>query len=110
MTIGSFAKTPLEPEQKKKFQEEIVRTATHMADYFLKDQPFIGGQDISIADIQAICELSQLEIIGEDVQFKSNPKVAAWYDRVKDTLQPHFDESMKDLGGLKAMYDEAANK
>jgi len=110
MKLGHHMKKPLDPEQKKKFQDEVVRMATHMGDYFLKDQPFIGGQEISIADIQAACELAQLEIIGEDVQFKSNPKVAAWYERVKDKLQPHFDESMKDLGGLKIIYEEAAAK
>lgn len=102
--------TPLDPTEQKKLREEVERTVKHIDEYFLKDSPFIGGKDISIADLLGICELAQLEIVGEDAIVRKNAKVSAWYDKVKARVQPFYDEATEKLKGLKIMFGEAGVK
>jgi glutathione S-transferase len=59
---------------------------------FLRDNQFLCGNEISIADLMAICELMQPIVCGEDV-YKGHPKLAAWHERVKAKLQPEFDSA-----------------
>jgi len=65
-----------------------------MENIFLADQPYLCGRDISIGDLLGICELMQPVIVGHKV-FTNRPKLEAWATRVKDRLNPHFDEAHK---------------
>ena len=65
----------------------------HIDKYFLKGQKYIAGNDdISVADLLGVCELMQLYPVFEEGIYESNPNVKAWMLRVKERLQPHFDE------------------
>ena len=65
----------------------------HIDKYFLKGQKYIGGNDdVSVADLFAVCELMQLYPVYEEEIYESNPNVKAWMTRVKERLNPHFDE------------------
>ncbi|EDV22207.1 expressed hypothetical protein [Trichoplax adhaerens] len=60
--------------------------------YFLKDSDFIGGNEISIADVVSISEFSQIEYIGIDIG-KHRPKVKAWKERVVASLGAAFESA-----------------
>lgn len=44
-------------ELKKKHVEDMLYVATQLEDTFLKDKPFLCGDEISIADLMAISEV-----------------------------------------------------
>ena len=67
---------------------------------------------MSIADLFGICELQQPVSVGYDVT-RNRPRLAAWIQRVKDAIQPHFDDTHKDifeLGGKHAAEIDALIK
>lgn len=50
--------------------------------FFLKDNKFIGGEEISIADLSAACEVSQVLLLKVDLtQFKN---LSLWFKRVME--------------------------
>ena len=79
----------------------------HLTNYYLKDKPFIVGEDISAADLIAICHLPQLHMVGEENLYEDNPVVLAWEKRVRERLQPHFDETSVKYEEYKEMFDDA---
>ena len=77
-----FPKTPLDEKRVAKAKEMFTKGVNHLADYYLKDKPYIVGDDISAADFIALCHLPQLHIVGEEGLYDSNPIVLAWVKRV----------------------------
>ena len=63
--------------------------------YFLKDHKFIHSDEISIADIQAVCEFTQFWVAGVDPFEADRPRLAQWMADCQKELQPHFDEVHK---------------
>lgn len=61
-----------------------------LSGYFLKDMKFILSSEISIADLQAVCELSQMWMVGEPLEAEY-PNVERWVADCKDQLGTHFD-------------------
>ena len=97
---------PVKWDEVKRYQKELQKTVKFIDTYFLKDQPFLCGNDISVADIQALCELMQLIAIGDESLYESNPKVKSWAERVKARLQPHFDECFQEsVAKMKAGFE-----
>lgn len=80
-----------EAEQHVKDMQHI---ATELQDTFLKDQKFLCGDEISIADLMAVIEVITPTISGRDTT-KDHPKLAAWVERVKEWLNPEFDDVNK---------------
>jgi glutathione S-transferase len=62
-----------------------------MENVFLQNNQFLCGNEISIADLLAICEHMQPIACGEKI-YEGHPKMAAWHERVKAKLQPDFDD------------------
>ncbi|XP_003385601.3 PREDICTED: glutathione S-transferase T1-like isoform X2 [Amphimedon queenslandica] len=61
--------------------------------YYLKDTPFIHSQEITIADLQALCELTELwSVDGEIDPLRENPKLNEWLERCTKILNPAFDK------------------
>ncbi|XP_043830504.1 glutathione S-transferase theta-2B isoform X2 [Dromiciops gliroides] len=63
----------------------MVQALQHLEQKFLKDQPFLTGDQISLADLMALEELMQTYYGGFDV-FEGRPKLAAWRARVEAVL------------------------
>ncbi|XP_066937414.1 glutathione S-transferase theta-1-like isoform X3 [Macrobrachium rosenbergii] len=86
----------VEVNQKKvdEFQSRMETTLEQFETIWLKDKPFLAGSEITIADLLAACELEQPSMAGYDI-LEGRPILAAWYKRVKDALQPHYDEGHK---------------
>jgi len=58
---------------------------------WLKDTPYIAGQNISVADVLAACELEQPTMVEYDVT-EGRPRLAAWWTQVRAQCQPHYDD------------------
>jgi len=55
-------------------------------------QKFIAGNEISVADLLAICELEQTRLAGVD-PCEGRPNIKLWMDLVKQETQPHYDDA-----------------
>ena len=75
--------------------EGILQKSKDMFEnYFLKDSKFIAGDEISIADLQAICEFTQFQMMDINPA-EGYPKLAQWMKDVQAKLKPAFDEVHK---------------
>lgn len=83
---------PASPEEIRKHAVQHNTSLFNMEQVFLKDKNYLAGDDISIADVHAICELMQATFVGFDLA-KDRPKLGAWFERVKRRLQPHFNQT-----------------
>lgn len=53
---------PTEPQKIQRALVELSSTLDKLEDMFLKRQPFLCGDDISLADLLAICEIMQVSM------------------------------------------------
>ncbi|CAG2194189.1 GST [Mytilus edulis] len=83
---------------------EVEKTVNYFEQVWLKDRPFLCGKEISFADILGVCELIQLSAVYEEKLYEKSPVVKSWMERVKDSLQPQFDEAHKIIYGVRKMY------
>ena len=64
---------------------------------FLKEGKFIGGSDsISIADLQALCELTQFWM-AKVIVYKDKPRITQWVAECQKVLASCFDEVYEDV-------------
>lgn len=59
---------------------------------FLKNQMFLAGEKVTIADLLAVCEISQVSTTGRDM-LSGRPVLQAWMERVRSATNPYFDEA-----------------
>ena len=69
----------------------LFKTFEILNESTLRDNKFLSGDEISIADIQAVCELSQHWMVGRDI-YAGYPNIERWVAACKQELQPHFDK------------------
>ncbi|XP_052219986.1 uncharacterized protein LOC127837149 [Dreissena polymorpha] len=105
--VGRFTKQPLDQQKIQAAREEIAKSVTHIADYFLNGKPLKAGDNTSAADVLGVCEMVQIAAVGEEALYANNEVVVAWVERVKSKLQPHYDECVGKLDGVKKMYENA---
>lgn len=55
----------------------VLERALKLMETWLSANPYLTGREMSIADVAAVCELAQLELIPYD--FTRYPKLHAWY-------------------------------
>nr|XP_014335550.1 PREDICTED: glutathione S-transferase theta-1 isoform X2 [Bos mutus] len=82
MMFPIFLGQRVPPETLANTLAELDRCLQLLEDKFLKDQDFLAGPHISVADLVAITELMHPVSAGCDI-FKSRPKLAAWRQRVE---------------------------
>ncbi|XP_060568671.1 glutathione S-transferase theta-1-like [Ruditapes philippinarum] len=105
--INTLKGKPIKEDEVKRFKTELKKSINIIDKYFLKDEPYIGGKEISVADLQAFCELMQLDIIGEENDYRFNPKVRAWADRVKGKIEPYFDRCQEEgISPMQTYYNQ----
>ncbi|XP_027220725.2 glutathione S-transferase theta-1 isoform X1 [Penaeus vannamei] len=83
---------PVNEKKVAEFKERMETVLDQLETIWLKDRPFIAGDHITIADLLAACELEQPSMAGYDV-CEGRPNLTAWFKRVKDAFQPHYDEA-----------------
>lgn len=88
-----------------RFKAELPKVIKHIDEYFLKDGKYIGGaDDVSVADLLGVCELTQLYPVFEEEIYNSNVKVKDWMNRVRERLNPHFDEGHAIVNRTREAY------
>ncbi|KAH3884374.1 glutathione S-transferase theta-1-like [Dreissena polymorpha] len=104
--INKVRGKPIKEDEVRRHKSELSKALNHIASYFLKERRFLCGNDISVADIQALCELMQLDAVREEGLYLSNPIVGAWIGRVKARVQPYLAEcEAEGVGMMKQMYE-----
>jgi glutathione S-transferase len=83
---------PVNEAQAEFFRTNLITVLEQIDTIWLKDRPFMAGDEVSIADLLAVTELEQPGMAGFDVR-KGHPKIIEYMDRVRDRLNPHYDEA-----------------
>ena len=97
------ANEPLVSEAKK----ELAKAITNIAEYYLKDKPFLIGDEISIADLSGVAELTGLRGCNEEGIYESNSVVCAWVKRVQDHVKNYFEEAMESIEATRKQYNSS---
>ncbi|KAL7840019.1 hypothetical protein SRHO_G00266770 [Serrasalmus rhombeus] len=91
---------PADPAKLQKAVDELEQTMQKLGEMFLKRQAFLCGDDISIADLLAICEIMQPLGGGRDI-LKNHPNLQSWRSRVQAALGEPFIEAHSILYRLR---------
>ncbi|XP_073696214.1 glutathione S-transferase theta-1-like [Garra rufa] len=83
---------PTNPEKLEKALADLDGTLDKLDNMFLKNQAFLCGDGISLADLLAVCELMQPLCGGRDI-LKHRRKLLSWSSRVQSALSDSFDEA-----------------
>uniref|UniRef100_A0A8C7D0S3 GST C-terminal domain-containing protein n=1 Tax=Oncorhynchus kisutch TaxID=8019 RepID=A0A8C7D0S3_ONCKI len=73
---------PTDPLKVERALADLGDTLEKLENMFLKRQPFLCGDDISLANLLAVCELMQSSITGGNI-LKDRPKLLSWKSRVQ---------------------------
>ncbi|KAM9393075.1 glutathione S-transferase theta-2 [Pholidichthys leucotaenia] len=71
---------------------DLDATLDKLESMFLRRQPFLCGDDITVADLLAVCELMQPLGGGRDV-LQDRPQLQRWRSRVQTAVGQSFDEA-----------------
>ncbi|XP_033106966.1 glutathione S-transferase theta-1-like [Anneissia japonica] len=84
---------PCDPKELKRKIGKLTPSFKKFETIFLKDQKFVCGEQISVADIMALSEIVQVLTCPSCKDFlKDFPKIAAWKERVESILNPYHQE------------------
>ncbi|KAE8773056.1 Glutathione S-transferase theta-1 [Hordeum vulgare] len=102
------------PETAKEGEKLLSKSLGTIETVWLKgDAKFLNGNpQPSIADLSLVCEIMQLEVVGDerrDTILGPHEKVRAWMENVKKATNPHFDEVHQLIFKLKARLSSAAH-
>jgi len=87
---------PVEDKKVARFKEEMEKCLAQIETIWLENgkKKFIIGDEISVADLLAVCELEQPGMAGYDV-FAKHPIIGEWRERIKSLTEPHYEETHK---------------
>ena len=89
------------PEKLNEVEGALKKSRDMMENYFLKDGKFIGGDEISVADLQAMCEFTQFWMAHIDPG-EGYPKITQWMKDVQAAVgQPTFDAVHEFVYGIR---------
>lgn len=117
---------PVNEKRVAKLEDKMIETLDSIENIWLKDKRYLGGNDISISDIVAICEIDQpseytifpvsikiyftqfvlfLGMAGFD-PFANRPNLSKWKKRVVSNLSPYYEEANEMVEENAAKYNE----
>lgn len=79
---------------------QLDDTLDKLESMFLGRQPFLCGDDITVADLLAVSELMQPLGGGRDI-LKDRPQLQRWKSRVQSAVGEHFDQAHAVLYALR---------
>ena len=72
-------------------KEALLKAFDVLNDHTLRDNKFIIGEEISVADLQALNELIQFWMVSKEV-YTGYPNIERWVADCTQALQPHLDK------------------
>ncbi|KAK3148674.1 hypothetical protein QOZ80_3AG0207250 [Eleusine coracana subsp. coracana] len=101
------------PDAAKQAEKLLVQSLGTIESLWLKgDTKFLlGSPQPSIADLSLVCEIMQLEILGDDIRDRflgAHEKILIWIDNVKKATSPHFEEAHELLFEAKVLMQSKA--
>ncbi|RVE68681.1 hypothetical protein OJAV_G00095310 [Oryzias javanicus] len=91
---------PVDEARLRRALSDLDGTLDKLESMFLRRQPFLCGDDITIADLLAVCEIMQPLGGGRDI-LKDRPLLQRWKSRVQSAVGEAFDEAHSVLYGLR---------
>ena len=80
-------------------KQKLLKVVGNFEKHFLAKGKFVAGDEISIADLKPLCELTQLWM--SDIKpYKAGSRIEQWMNDCKEKLQPHFDDAHKVVNAL----------
>ena len=101
---------PVDEKEVEKFEKYVKQMVHHLDTYYLKDRKFLCGDEISIADLLCIGELTQLNGVGKEHLYLGNSKVKQWVERVQNFCGKTFEDSHKFIRMVGANFKKRAAK
>ncbi|CAN9512817.1 unnamed protein product [Ophioblennius macclurei] len=98
--LPSQTGVPVDKERLSRAVAQLDNTLDHLENMFLRRQPFLCGDDVSIADLLAVCELMQ-PLGGDRDVLKDRPQLQRWRSRVKAAVGDAFDQAHAVLYALR---------
>ena len=100
--IPTMTQKPINTKKQEEFLSKMENTLKEIEQIWLDGgkRKYIAGPNgegaLSVADIMACCELEQPSVAGYDVR-KGRPILEEYMNRVKEELNPHYDDVHKVL-------------
>ncbi|KAK5933180.1 hypothetical protein CgunFtcFv8_004827 [Champsocephalus gunnari] len=92
--------SPVEAQRLVGALSQLQETLDQLESMFLRRQPFLCGDDITVADLLAVCEIMQPEGGGRDV-LQDRPLLQRWKSRVQAAVGDAFDQAHAVLYALR---------
>lgn len=97
---------PVDQKRASFFRNQLENVLDQIENIWLKDRLYIAGDEITIADLLAVTELEQPEMAGYDVR-QGNPRITEYMARVRQRLQPHYDDAHSAVRQTKQTFAES---
>ena len=83
----------------EEYKEKLLKAVGNFEKHFLGRGKFVAGDEISIADLKPLCELTELWM--SDIKpYEAGSKIEQWINNCKEKLQPHFDIAHKPINDM----------
>ncbi|XP_041644573.1 glutathione S-transferase theta-2 [Cheilinus undulatus] len=92
--------SPVDKERLNQALSQLDDTLDKLESMFLRRQPFLCGDDITLADLLAICELMQ-PLGGDRDVLQKRPQLQRWKNRVQSAIGDSFDQAHTILYALR---------
>ncbi|CAN6302677.1 unnamed protein product [Urochloa humidicola] len=107
--LAPFLGLTTSPEAVKQAEKLLIRSLGRIESVWLNGGAkfLLGSPQPSIADLSLVCEIMQLEILGDDARDRflgAHDKILIWMDNVKRATSPHFEEAHELLFQVKALH------
>lgn len=83
----------VEDEVSEEAKDNLLESMGVM-EIFLKDKPWIAGDDLTIADLTVLALISTVEVVVFPIDPERFPRLADWFERAKQL--PYFEECNKE--------------
>ncbi|CAM0953249.1 unnamed protein product [Alopecurus aequalis] len=112
--LAPFLGLTPDPEAAKEAEKLLVRSLKTIESIWLKgDAKFLNGNpQPSIADLSLVCEIMQLEVMGDERRDRilgPHEKIRAWMENLEKATSPHFAEAHELIFKLKARLSSTAH-
>lgn len=90
--IPILTQSPPDEDLVSQFKAMYEKALDDLENIWLDTNYFICGDDISVADVFAACDIEQPRICGYD-PCENRPRITRWLNAVKEHLNPHFNDA-----------------